>query len=59
MLKVLRYFRTNGFKTFIATGGSAGFVREYSGKVYGIPPEQVCGIEQAFNTATKDRGITS
>ena len=48
MLEVLRYIRANGYKTFIATGGSAGFVREYSERVYGIPPEQVCGTEQPF-----------
>jgi phosphoserine phosphatase len=48
MLEVLQLFRANGYRTFIATGGSAGFVREYSDKVYGIPSEQVCGTEQAF-----------
>ena len=48
MLEVLRYMRANGYKTFIATGGSAGFVREYSERVYGIPREQVCGTEQPF-----------
>jgi uncharacterized protein (TIGR03000 family) len=48
MLEVLTYLRANGYKTFIATGGSAGFVRAYSEKVYGIPPEQVCGTEQPF-----------
>jgi haloacid dehalogenase-like hydrolase len=48
MLEVLHYLRANGYKTIIATGGSAGFVREYSDKVYGIPPEQVSGTEQAF-----------
>jgi len=48
MIEVLNHFRANGYRTFIATGGSAGFVREYSDKVYGIPPEQVCGSEQAF-----------
>src|SRR5277367_5319805 len=48
MLEVLRYLRANGYKTFIATGGSAGFVREYSDQVYGIPPERVAGTEQAF-----------
>ena len=49
MLEVLRYLRSNGYRTFIATGGSAGFVREYSEKVYGILPEQVAGTEQSFN----------
>jgi hypothetical protein len=48
MLEVLRYLRSNGYRTFIATGGSAGFVREYSEKVYGILPEQVAGTEQSF-----------
>jgi phosphoglycolate phosphatase-like HAD superfamily hydrolase len=48
MLEVLHYLRANGYKTYIATGGSAGFVREYCDKVYDIPPEQVAGTEQAF-----------
>jgi phosphoglycolate phosphatase-like HAD superfamily hydrolase len=48
MLEVLNYLRANGYKTYIATGGSAGFVREYAEKVYGIPPEQVAGTSQAF-----------
>src|SRR5271155_543629 len=33
MLEVLHYLRANSYKTFIATGGSSGFVREYSEKV--------------------------
>jgi hypothetical protein len=48
MLEVLSYLRANGYRTFIATGGSAGFVREYSERVYGILPEQVAGTAQAF-----------
>src|SRR5271168_2085435 len=48
MIEVLQYLRGNGYRTFIATGGSAGFVREYAEKVYGIVPEQVAGTEQAF-----------
>jgi phosphoglycolate phosphatase-like HAD superfamily hydrolase len=48
MTEVLQYLRANGYRTFIATGGSAGFVREYAEKVYDIPPEQVAGTEQAF-----------
>ena len=47
MLEVLSLLRTNGFSNFIATGGSGNFVREYSGKVYDIPPERVCGTAQA------------
>jgi haloacid dehalogenase-like hydrolase len=48
MLEVLSFLRANGYKTYIATGGSAGFVREYSEQVYGIPPEQVSGTSQSF-----------
>src|SRR5262245_38312825 len=43
MLEVLRHLRDNGFKTYIVTGGGQDFVRVYSEKVYGIPPEQVVG----------------
>ena len=47
MLEVLSLMRANGFVNLIATGGSACFVREYSAKVYDIPPERVCGTAQA------------
>jgi phosphoglycolate phosphatase-like HAD superfamily hydrolase len=43
MLDVLQHLRDNGFKTYIVTGGGQDFVRVYSQKVYGIPPEQVVG----------------
>ena len=43
MQEVLRYLRTNGFKTFIVSGGGADFMRVWSERVYGIPPEQVVG----------------
>jgi phosphoglycolate phosphatase-like HAD superfamily hydrolase len=43
MLEVMRYLRSNGFKTYIVTGGGQDFVRVYSERVYGIPPEQVVG----------------
>jgi len=48
MTEVLNFFRANGYRNFIATGGSGGFVSEYSEKVYGIPPQQVAGTEQAI-----------
>jgi phosphoserine phosphatase len=47
MLEVLRYFRANGYKTYIVTGGGQGFVRAYAEQVYGIPPEQVVGTAGA------------
>src|SRR5262245_53573832 len=43
MLDLLAYLRGNGFKTFIVSGGGVEFMREWSERVYGIPPEQVIG----------------
>ena len=47
MLEVLEYLRSNGFKTYIVTGGGQDFVRIYSERVYGIPTEQVVGTAAA------------
>ncbi|MGB4740429.1 MAG: HAD family hydrolase [Fuerstiella sp.] len=43
MLEVLAYLRANGFKTYIVSGGGIEFMRPWSERVYGIPPEQVVG----------------
>jgi phosphoglycolate phosphatase-like HAD superfamily hydrolase len=43
MLELLAYLRANGFKTFIVSGGGVEFMRPWTEKVYGIPPEQVVG----------------
>ncbi|MFO1315552.1 MAG: HAD family hydrolase [Burkholderiales bacterium] len=43
MLELLAHFRANGYKTFIVSGGSLGFIRSFAEKAYGIPPEQVVG----------------
>jgi phosphoglycolate phosphatase-like HAD superfamily hydrolase len=43
MQEVLSYLRANGFKTYIVTGGGQDFVRVYSERIYGVPPEQVVG----------------
>ncbi len=43
MQELLRYLRGRGFKTYIVTGGGQDFVRMYSERIYGIPPEQVVG----------------
>jgi hypothetical protein len=43
MLELLAYLRANGFKTFIVSGGGVEFMRPWTEKVYGIPPEQVIG----------------
>jgi phosphoglycolate phosphatase-like HAD superfamily hydrolase len=43
MQEVMSYLRANGYKTYIVTGGGEDFVRQYSDRVYGIPPPQVVG----------------
>ena len=43
MLELLAYLRANGFKTFIVSGGGIEFMRPWSEKAYGVPPEQVIG----------------
>jgi len=43
MLELTAYLRTNGFKTFIVSGGGIDFMRPWTDKTYGIPPEQVVG----------------
>jgi hypothetical protein len=43
MLELLAYLRANGFKNYIVSGGGIEFMRPWTEKVYGIPPEQVVG----------------
>ena len=43
MLELLDYLRAHGFKTFIVSGGGVEFMRPWTERVYGIPPEQVVG----------------
>ncbi len=43
MLELLAYLRDNGFKTFIVSGGGIEFMRPWTRKVYGVPPDQVVG----------------
>jgi hypothetical protein len=43
MLELLEFLRANGFKTFIVSGGGIDFMRPWTQRVYGIPPEQVVG----------------
>jgi len=56
MQEVLKYLRANGYKTYIVTGGGQDFVRTYSERVYGIPPEQVVGTAGATKYAYDKNG---
>jgi phosphoglycolate phosphatase-like HAD superfamily hydrolase len=54
MQDVLQYLRDNSYKTYIVTGGGQDFVRVYSERVYGIPPEQVVGTSGGLQFTMKD-----
>ncbi len=43
MVELLAYLRANGFKTIIVSAGGTEFMRPWTEKAYGIPPEQVFG----------------
>jgi len=43
ILELLAYLREKGFKTYIVSGGGVEFMRPWTEKVYGIPPEHVVG----------------
>jgi phosphoglycolate phosphatase-like HAD superfamily hydrolase len=43
MLELLAFLRGHGFKTFIVSGGGIDFMRPWTERTYGIPPEQVVG----------------
>lgn len=54
MLEVLNYLRANGFKTWIVSGGGIEFIRPWSERVYGIPPEQVIGSSVVTSFEMRD-----
>jgi phosphoglycolate phosphatase-like HAD superfamily hydrolase len=43
MIELLTLLRANGFKTYIVSGGTVEFMRPWTERTYGIPPEQVVG----------------
>jgi phosphoserine phosphatase len=43
MRELLAWLRANGFKTYLVSGGGVEFMRVFSERVYGVPPEQVIG----------------
>jgi phosphoserine phosphatase len=54
MLELLAHLRANGFKTFIVSGGGIEFMRPWTEKVYGIPPEQVVGSSGGLKYEMRD-----
>jgi len=57
MLELPAYLRSNGFKTFIVSGGGIQFMRPWVEEVYSVPPEQVVG--SSIVTSFELRGGTA
>jgi phosphoglycolate phosphatase-like HAD superfamily hydrolase len=54
MLELLAYLRANGFKTYIVSGGGIEFMRPWTERVYGIPPEQVIGSSGGLKVEVRE-----
>jgi phosphoglycolate phosphatase-like HAD superfamily hydrolase len=59
MLELMAYLRANDFKTFIVSGGGIEFMRPWTEKIYGIPPEQVVGSSGVTKFEIKPNGSAS
>jgi phosphoserine phosphatase len=55
-VELLEYLRTNGFKTYIVSGGGVDFIRAFAEEAYGIAREQVIGssAKLRFDVAGKN-----
>lgn len=57
MVELLEYLETNGFSTFIASGGSRDFMRTVTEEIYGISSDRVIGSCSALQySETTDGG---
>jgi phosphoglycolate phosphatase-like HAD superfamily hydrolase len=54
MLELLALLRANQFKTFIVSGGGIEFMRPWTERIYGIPPEQVVGSSGVVKYELRD-----
>jgi phosphoglycolate phosphatase-like HAD superfamily hydrolase len=54
MIELLAYLRAHQFKTFIVSGGGVEFMRTWTEKIYGIPPEQVVGSSGVVKFELRD-----
>lgn len=54
MVELLAYLRAHGFQTWIVSGGGIDFMRPWTNRVYGIPPEQVVGSSGGLQFELRD-----
>jgi phosphoglycolate phosphatase-like HAD superfamily hydrolase len=57
MLELLALLRANQFKTFIVSGGGIEFMRPWTERSYGIPPEQVVGSSGVTKFVMQPDGV--
>lgn len=58
MLELLDHLRSNGYQTWICSGGDKDFMRVFTPRVYGIPRERVIGSEFKLETRIHDGRVT-
>ncbi len=58
MLELMQYLRKHQFETWIVSGGGIEFMRPWSKRVYGVPPQQVVGSSIKVKYEVRD-GIPS
>jgi phosphoserine phosphatase len=58
MVELLAYLASNGFTSYVASGGGRDFMRPISEEMYGIPRERVIGSSPKFAWTPDDRGGT-
>jgi phosphoglycolate phosphatase-like HAD superfamily hydrolase len=54
MLELISYLKANGFQVFIVSGGGIEFMRPWTERVYGIPPQNVVGSSIKSKYDVKD-----
>jgi phosphoserine phosphatase len=58
MLELIRLLKKRGFKVYIVTGSGVEFVRAFSQRAYGIPPENVIGSTGKLAVVKKGETLT-
>ena len=57
-LQLMDFLRSQGYRTYIVSGGGVEFLRAWAQDVYGIPPEQVVGTSVMTSYELRDgRGV--
>jgi phosphoserine phosphatase len=54
IVELMHFLRDSGFKTYIVSGGGIEFMRPWTEKTYGIPPEQVVGTTGGLKFELRD-----